>query len=348
MDRFSKNLPIERMHAAREDGQIVGGAGAFPFEMTVPGGVVPTAGVTVVGRTPTHRRRGVLRAMMRAQLDDVHERGEPVALLWASEETIYGRFGYGMASLVGEMALPRASSAFAHPLEREGTVRLVEQAEALQLFPRVWDKVRRGVPGMLARSRNWWELRILFEGPSPGSDQGPKRYVVLERGGRPEGYAIYRHKPKWEGGVSDSELEVVEAVGHGRPADCGALALPVRHRLGGRDHRAAPARRPRALPAPRDAETHALPGGRRALGAPRRRRGGALGARLRRRTAAVVFDVVDAFCPWNEGRWRLASGTAKRSRTAPQLRLRRQRARRGLPRRLHVRGSSRGRVASRS
>ncbi|HEU5489701.1 MAG TPA: GNAT family N-acetyltransferase, partial [Gaiellaceae bacterium] len=67
MERFSKNLPIERMHAALENGTIVGGAGAFPFELTVPGAVVPTAGVTVVGTFPTHRRRGVLRAMMRAQ-----------------------------------------------------------------------------------------------------------------------------------------------------------------------------------------------------------------------------------------------------------------------------------------
>ena len=83
MERFSKNLPFERMHAAREDGSTVGGAGAFPFEMTIPGGAVPTAGVTVAGTFPTHRRRGVLRAMMRAQLDDVHERGEPVAALWA-------------------------------------------------------------------------------------------------------------------------------------------------------------------------------------------------------------------------------------------------------------------------
>src|SRR4029077_6473583 len=74
MERFAKNLPIERMHAARENGTIVGGAGAFPFELSVPGAVVPTAGVTVVGTFPTHRRRGVLRAMMRAQLDDVHAR----------------------------------------------------------------------------------------------------------------------------------------------------------------------------------------------------------------------------------------------------------------------------------
>jgi len=216
MERFSKNLPIERMHAAREDGRIVGGAGAFPFELTVPGGrTVRTAGVTVVGTYPTHRRRGVLRAMMRAQLDDVHERGEPVALLWASEETIYGRFGYGMASHAGEASIPKEYSAFARPLEREGVPRIVERDEALRLFPQVWDRVRRRTPGMLARTRTWWEYRILFEQPG---GEGPKRLVVLEHDGRPTGYAVYRHKPKWEDGVSQSEVEVVEAVAlDGRP-----------------------------------------------------------------------------------------------------------------------------------
>src|SRR5262245_12181098 len=137
MERFAKNLPIERMHAASEDGTVVGGAGAFPFQLTVPGGVVPTAGVTVVGTFPTHRRRGVLRAMMRAQLDDVQARGEPVALLWASEDTIYGRFGYGMASQCAEVTVHAQFSAFARPLEREGRARLVEADEALKFFPRV-------------------------------------------------------------------------------------------------------------------------------------------------------------------------------------------------------------------
>jgi predicted acetyltransferase len=319
MERFSKNLPIERMHAARDDGRIVGGAGVFPFELTVPGGTVRTAGVTVVGTYPTHRRRGVLRAMMRAQLDDVHERGEPVALLWASEETIYGRFGYGMASLAGEMTLPREYAAFARPLERRGTVRLVEREEGLQLFPRVWDRVRHAVPGMLARSRNWWELRILFEGPGAGGDGGPKRYVVLERAGRPEGYAVYRHKPKWENGVSDSEVEVVEAVALDGPptaelwrylldidwaARVNAHLLPVDHSLF------------QLLATPRRMRFRVGDG----LWARLVDVGEALSARGYATDGAVVFDVADAFCPWNEGRWRLANGTAKRTRSAPQLR----------------------------
>jgi predicted acetyltransferase len=316
-ERFSKNLPVERMHAAREGGQIVGGAGAFPFELTVPGGTVATAGVTVVGTYPTHRRRGVLRAMMRAQLDDVHERGEPVALLWASEETIYGRFGYGMASLCGEMSLPTGYAAYAEPFEREGVVRIVEQDEALRLFPRIWDSVRRGIPGMLARSRNWWEYRILF--PSPAAGAGPKRFVVLERDGRAEGYAIYRHKPKFEQGVPDSELEVVEAVAlDGRPtAEIWRYLLDIDW-----------AARVTARLLPLD---HAL---FQLLATPRRMQfrvgdalwarlvdvGEALSARTYATDGAVVFEVVDAFCPWNEGRWRLADGRARRSSAAAHLR----------------------------
>ena len=123
--RFSSNLPLERMHAAFDGDRIVGGAGAFPFELTVPGGTVRCGGVTVVGVLPTHRRRGVLTAMMRAQLDDIRERGEPIAALWASEEVIYRRYGYGLASLSGEMALPSGYAGLREPPDERATVRLV-------------------------------------------------------------------------------------------------------------------------------------------------------------------------------------------------------------------------------
>ena len=320
LERFSKNLPIERMHAARENGTIVGGAGAFPFELTVPGGVVSTAGVTVVGTFPTHRRRGVLRAMMRAQLDDVHARGEPVALLWASEDTIYGRFGYGMASQCAEVSIPRHRSAFARPLEREGTLRIVDADEALVLFPRVWDRVRRQTPGMLARTRTWWELRILFEIPGGGGEGGPKRLVVLERDGRPEGYAIYRHKPKWEEGLSNAELQVVEAVAlDGRPTAelwrylldidwserTTASLLPIDHPLWW------------LLATPRNMRQRVGDG----IWVRLVDVGAALSARKYASDGAVVFDVIDEFCPWNAGRWRVARGYAKRTTSAPQLRL---------------------------
>src|SRR4051794_32463835 len=84
MKRFERLLPLDRMQAAWENGSIVGGTGGFPFSLTVPGGMLPCIGTTVVGVAPTHRRRGVLRELMRAHLDDSHERGEPLAALWAS------------------------------------------------------------------------------------------------------------------------------------------------------------------------------------------------------------------------------------------------------------------------
>jgi predicted acetyltransferase len=319
MERFSKNLPIERMHAANENGTIIGGAGAFPFELTVPGAVVPTAGVTVVGTFPTHRRRGVLREMMRAQLDDVHARGEPLALLWASEDTIYGRFGYGMASQCAEVSIPRHHSAFARPLEREGTLRIVDAEEALELFPRVWDAVRRKTPGMLGRTRNWWEFRILIE-PSQGGQDPPKRMVVLEKDGRPEGYAIYRHKPKWDEGIADSELQVVEAIAlDGRAtaeiwrylldidwaARTTASLLPVDHPLWW------------LLATPRSMRPRIGDG----LWVRLVDVGEALSAREYAADGAVVFDVIDDFCPWNAGTWRVSGGRAKRTTASPQLRL---------------------------
>ena len=141
-DRVSRiPVPDGRMHVARDGDAIVGGAGVFPFDLTVPGGPMPTAGVTVVGVLPTHRRRGILRELMRAQLDDIHERGEPLAALWASEGSIYGRFGYGLSSLCGDMEIQRTDAAFARPVDWGGTSRLVDRDEALRLFPPVYDRV---------------------------------------------------------------------------------------------------------------------------------------------------------------------------------------------------------------
>ncbi len=75
VERFSSNLPLDRIFGAWDGDRLMGGAGAFAFELTVPGGTVPCGGVTVVGVLPTHRRRGVLTAMMREQLDDLRRRG---------------------------------------------------------------------------------------------------------------------------------------------------------------------------------------------------------------------------------------------------------------------------------
>src|SRR5262249_27353396 len=98
-ERFLSLLDPERVLCAADGESIVASAGAFEFPLSGPGGEGPAAGVTIVGVLPTHRRQGILTALMRRQLDDLHERGEPLAILWASEGGIYPRFGYGVAVL---------------------------------------------------------------------------------------------------------------------------------------------------------------------------------------------------------------------------------------------------------
>ena len=316
LERFSKVLPVERMHAAFDDGEVVGGAGAFPFDLSVPGAVVPCGGVTVVGVYPTHRRRGVLRTMMDAQLRDVHERGEPIAALWASEETIYGRFGYGLASWAGEARIKREWNAFAQPLERHGRTRFVTAEEALELFPPVWEAAMRERPGIFRRTPEWWELRSLR---TPDEEKAnPKRFAVVELDGAVQAYAIYRQFPDFDGGVSGARLQVVEAIG-ARPqatAEIWRFLLDIDWYATLEATLLPPDHAPFTLLAnPRRAAYRMGDG----LWVRLVDVGAALSARAYAGEGSVVFDVHDAVCPWNEGRWKLEGGAASRTDDAAEI-----------------------------
>lgn len=191
-ERFSRLLPFDRMHAAFDGERVVGGAGAFPLELTLPGGPVPCAAVTVVGVLPSDRRRGVLRRMMEAQLREARDLGEPIAALWASEETIYGRYGYGLAGTTLYLDADCAKVRIPPGAAPHGKVRLVGHDEALRVFPRLYEQVRRRMVGHLSRSRDWWEIRRLGDRPEQRRGAGPLVRALLERDGRPVGYALYR------------------------------------------------------------------------------------------------------------------------------------------------------------
>lgn len=212
VESWTSYLPFARMHAALEDGAIVAGAGAFQFEMTVPGGPVPCAGVTVVGVRPTHRRRGILRRMMTAQLEDVRARGEPIASLWASEDTIYGRYGYGAASRRLDAKMDKVWIDLRPGLPpREGQVRLVDKDEASRLIPGLYERIRRRTTGFISRSRDWWQTRFLDDAEWRRNGAGPMNRALVELDGRPAGYALYRvyqYPTEWK-----RSLRVIEAMG---------------------------------------------------------------------------------------------------------------------------------------
>ena len=318
IDRALQIVELERMHAAFDGDEIVGGAAAFTYDFSVPGGSLPCAGVTMVGVYPTHRRRGVLRSMMQAQLADVHERGEPIAALWASEETIYGRFGYGIAAWACELTLARVWSAFAQPLERRGQVRFVSAEEAAELFPPVWEALRRERPGVPSRSEAWWKLRTLR---IPDEEKAnPRRFVALDLDGSTQAYAIYRREPAWQDGVSNAKLEVNEAIGATPQATAEiwrylldvdwtetieAYGLPLDHPLF------------LLLATPRRAKFRTAD----SLWVRLVDVGAALSGRAYAAEGSVVFEVRDPVCPWNEGRWLVEAGEAKRTDAEPDIAL---------------------------
>jgi predicted acetyltransferase len=198
LDGRRKIFEFDRNYAAFDGSEIAGTCGINSHTMGVPGGSVKSAGVTMVSVKPTHRRRGVLTAMMAAQLDQVARRGEPVATLWASESLIYGRFGYGLASEVADYKIARNHARLRHRIDHPGTVRQIDSAEARETWPTIWDEAGRGVPGFISRSSAWWDSRI-FRDPADWRDgYTANNYISYDGPRGVEGYLRYRTKAAWD------------------------------------------------------------------------------------------------------------------------------------------------------
>ena len=180
--------------------------------LTVPGGSMPMAGTTAVTVSPTHRRRGLLTEMMTRHLQTALDRGQPLAGLWASEEVIYGRFGYGPA--VGGLGIDLAADSVAvAPAPTGLTVRMVTPDEARSLLPPMHDRRVCAHPGGFRRSEAWWTWRQFSDRPDDRpSSATSRRTVVAERGEQPVGYAVYRQRTEWGASGHDGHVDVVELV----------------------------------------------------------------------------------------------------------------------------------------
>ncbi|MET8974090.1 GNAT family N-acetyltransferase [Streptomyces sp. NPDC004539] len=186
---WAANERDRNLFAVTDDGKPVGTAGAYTFELTLPGETsIPVSGVTAVGVLPTHRRRGALTALMRHQLTEIRERGDALAVLLCSEALIYRRFGYGPATYTHELTVPRHRSAFARPHTAKGTVEVLRRDDCVEIMREVYDRYRRARPGALSRPEHWWTTR----GGQPPIAPAP-RYIAVHRDedGTPDGYASY-------------------------------------------------------------------------------------------------------------------------------------------------------------
>lgn len=209
---------FERCFGFRAGERWVATAGAFTRVMTTPGGSVPVGAVTIVTVAPTHRRQGLLTAMMRHQLLDIHARKEPVALLWASESAIYGRFGYGSAVPRLFVSGQTRSTAFLPSVDLgDGWVEEVSNAEFGEVVPDLHARLLPERPGGLSRSEVLWEGH-LTDRPEDRKGAPAVRYALHYAGsGELDGYARFKVSTPWgpdelpNGEVEIVELEAVDA-----------------------------------------------------------------------------------------------------------------------------------------
>ena len=316
-----KTLEPERTFVIRDDGAIVAGATTLSRTMTLPGGAaVPVGAVSGVGVRPGHTRRGHLGALMRRQLDEIHEAGESLAILWASEGAIYGRFGYGSATRRVTYELDRVRAAFrADAVLPPAPAQVARPAAALEDMRRAYERALPTRPGMLDRDDRWWE-RVLYDPEHRREGTGARRLAVQrDAGGEPAGYALYAVTDAWgdqgpEGGVKVREIvaatpeaqlglwryllsiDLMRAVSWPQAPDHD----PIVHALRSTDA------------VRRTLHAHGL--WLRLVDAP-----AALAARDYSAPLDVVLELEDDFCAWNAGRYSLTNDGCEPTGREPDL-----------------------------
>ena len=198
-DLDRKIFDKKRMFGFKVGRRWVATCGDFARRLTVPGGAaVPTAAVTVVTVQAPYRRRGLLRKMMVHQLEQIAERGEPLAALWASESLIYGRFGYGPASSRGVLSGTNRRLGYLPGVRTSGSVDEVSRKQFLAVARGLHESMRPERPGTMARDDDVWEF-ALFDKPFARGGASEMRYVVhYDKAGDADGFATYRFKSKFE------------------------------------------------------------------------------------------------------------------------------------------------------
>ena len=298
---------LDRSLGLFEGDRVLATSGIYSRTLTVPGGVVPCAGITWVTVAPTVRRRGVLTGMMRRQLTEMHEQErEPVAALWAAEFPIYGRFGYAPATFSGGF-VGRTERLRLRPDVDLGTgrVELVDRETYQPAAEALYDTVRRAVPGNMARDQRWWDRRLL---DLPDQRKGATALQFLlhtEDDGTVTGYAAWRMKEGW---TDDDEPDGTLLVDEVRASSTQAYAALWKVLLSVDLVRTVRVRKPSVDDPLRHLVTDARAITVRPSDALWVRLvdvGRALSARRYPAPIDLVFEVRDPFCEWNTGRWHL-------------------------------------------
>ena len=301
---------LDRMFGFHDGTRWASTAGDYRKQVILPGGaLVPVAAVTAVTVSPSHRRQGLLTQMMRYQLDGIRARGtEALAMLFASETMIYGRFGYGLASQNTVLTGQVRDLGFRPEVDLgDGSVTETDAATLLAHGPAIYDRAIAGLPGRMDRPRPWWDYHI-HDNDERRKDSGRIRFALHhEPDGTPSAFAIYRPKSDWAatGPNGTLHIEEVRATNPRAYARIWRFLLEIDLVRSIKYDGAAVDEPVRYLPADQRALQCEVVDGIfvRLVDV-----GRALALRRYAAPVDIVLEVRDAFCPWNTGRYRLRGG----------------------------------------
>ena len=219
-------LQPERTWVVTDGDRLVGTAAGITLRLATPGAEVALCGVSEAAVLPSHRRRGILSALLAALHDDAEARGEPAAGLTASEGGIYRRFGYGVAARYQSLVLDASRAAEVAPLvapEGGGEVRVMAQAEAAEVLPAVWERHWRRRPGEVRRTPGMWVEDALD--PPARRGGASARFVAVhhDRGGAPDGFLVYRIAQDFGAGGTHHELRIESLAATGDEVEAALL-----------------------------------------------------------------------------------------------------------------------------
>ena len=210
-DRLRALIDRSQAWAVFDGKTIAATAASFQLDLGVPGGTLPIVGLTAVTVRPTHRRRGLLRELMQRHLDDAKQRGSAASGLWASEATIYSRFGYGVAAEHDAVTITDTRHVRITPRELD-ELEWIDDARAREVLPDIYARATAQRPGILRRSAAWWQHRRFMETPLARDGATLRRHVVARRGDALVGYAAFRQKAV-PGPVPGGKVIVIEMHG---------------------------------------------------------------------------------------------------------------------------------------
>ncbi|HET6300454.1 GNAT family N-acetyltransferase [Microbacterium sp.] len=168
----------------------VGTIASWIGELTVPGGaLIPSCAITAVTVAPTHRRRGIARAMLEGELRSAHAAGVPMAMLTVSESTLYGRYGFAPAAASATWRIETRRAGWIGPVP-EGRIDFIPRQRFRELGPALHERARRRFAGEIDVPPGHWDN---FAGTSPVAEKaGEKRAVqYTDASGEVRGLAVY-------------------------------------------------------------------------------------------------------------------------------------------------------------